>query len=238
MNLLAFDTSTEIMSIAVQRGCGTSAQLWQHNGPGSAQTSTHLIPAILALLTQANLQLTDLQAIVFGAGPGSFTGLRTACAVAQGLGFGSGLPVLPVSTLLAVAEQARWQLGAPQTLAITALLDARMDEWYTADYVFDSGKPILVNGYSLIKPECLCWSEATILAGNVFAVYVGRRPDAAHCVSAWPTAAALLRLAPAMLSAGLAVPAEQALPMYVRDKVAQTTLERASLQAVLPLTVP
>jgi tRNA threonylcarbamoyl adenosine modification protein YeaZ len=82
------------------------------------------------------LTLADLQAIVFGSGPGSFTGLRTACAVAQGLAFGADVPVLPFDTLLAVAEEARWaqvQAGAiaPDTaLTVLALLDARMDEMY------------------------------------------------------------------------------------------------------------
>jgi len=234
MNLLALDTSTDVMSIAVQRGHGPLVQLWQHSAPGGAQTSTHLIPAIQALMAQAQMQLGDLAAIVLGAGPGSFTGLRTACSVAQGLAFGAALPVLPVDTLLAVAEDAYWQLGAPQTLAVTALLDARMDEMYAADYIFDSGVPRLINGYSLIKPENLDWNGSTLLAGNVFSSYGTRLPEQAQQVPAWPTAAALLRLAPALLAAGLAVRAELALPIYIRDKVAQTTQERAAQKSALP----
>ena len=85
MKLLAFDTSTEIMSIAVAH----DAQLWQHTGAGGAQASSTLIPAIQALMAQAGLRLEQLDAIVFGRGPGSFTGLRTACSVAQGLAFGA-----------------------------------------------------------------------------------------------------------------------------------------------------
>jgi tRNA threonylcarbamoyladenosine biosynthesis protein TsaB len=232
MNLLALDTSTELMSIAVQRGLGAQAKVWLHTASGGAQTSTQLIPAIQALMVQADLQFSDLSAIVFGAGPGSFTGLRTACSVAQGLGFGAGVPVLPVDTLMAVAEEARWQMGAPQTLAVTAMLDARMDELYTASYFFESGLCNLVKRYSLIKPECLGWNGTDVLAGNGYAMYANRLPQGAQCVTAMPTAAALLRLAPSLLAAGAAVPADQALPTYIRDKVAQTTLERALAKTV------
>ena len=95
MKLLAFDTSTEHLSIAVSRVLDARVQVWTHDGPGGAMASSTLIPAALALLAQAGLTLRELDAIVFGAGPGSFTGLRTACAVAQGLGYGAGVPLLP-----------------------------------------------------------------------------------------------------------------------------------------------
>ena len=228
MNLLAFDTSTDQMSIAVQRGAGDAAQLWQHTAPGGALTSARLIPEIRGLMAQAQLGFEALDAIVFGAGPGSFTGLRTACSVAQGLGFGAAVPVLPVDTLLAVAQDAWLQLGSPRCLRVTALLDARMDEMYTASYIFDSEKVIYDKHYKLISPENLVWNGLDVLAGNVFAAYGARLNVAdAKRVNALPTAAALLRLAPALLAQGAAVPAEQALPTYIRDKVAQTTQERA-----------
>jgi len=239
MNLLAFDTSTDRMSIALQRGVGSSAQLWQHNAAGGALTSTHLIPEIQRLMAQAGLQFGDLTAIVFGAGPGSFTGLRTACSVAQGLAFGAALPVLPVDTLLAVAEDARLQLGAAPNLQVTALLDARMDELYTASYTFNSDLWIKNKGYSLIHPEDLNWNGADVLAGNVFAAYGERlHTPGAQRVDALPTAAALLRLAPGLLANGAALPADQALPIYIRDKVAQTTLERAAAKAALAVGTP
>lgn len=230
MNLLAFDTSTEQMSIAVQRhGVATP---WQHTAAGGAHSSTHLIPDIQRLMAQAELRFDQLDAIAFGAGPGSFTGLRTACSVAQGLAFGANLPVLPVDTLLAVAEEARVQTGHADPWAVTALLDARMDELYAASYYFDNEKWKQIKGCSLIKPEDLAWDGHSVLAGNVFAAYGARLPDGPGLrVLALPTATAMLRLAPALLAAGTAVSAAQALPSYIRDKVAQTTLERAAAKS-------
>ena len=239
MNLLAFDTSTEVMSVAVQRtdqgvaGAGPAAQCWLHSGPGGALTSTLLIPAIQQLMTQAGLQFPQLDAIVFGCGPGSFTGLRTACAVAQGLAFGAGIKVLPVDTLLAVAEEARWQQARelPRFSAL-ALLDARMEELYAGHYSFDSNKWSKIVRSSLIRPEDLPTVPACTLAGNVFEVYGARlNPAFAQRIEALPTASARLRLAPGLLAAGGAVAPDEALPLYIRDKVAKTTLERAAEKA-------
>lgn len=242
MNLLAFDTSTELMSIAVQCGGdgsnGGKTTVWQHTAPGGAQTSAHLIPAIQGLMAQAKLEFGQLQAIVFGCGPGSFTGLRTACSVAQGLAFGANVPVLPIPTLLAVAEEARHQ-HAPQQAPwqVWALLDARMDEMYAACYEFNGSEWNEIAGGSLIRPEDLVVGAHTVLAGNVFAAYGARlptqAPGATERLEVLPTAAALLRLAPALLAAGGALPADQALPLYIRDKVAKTTLERAVERAAL-----
>jgi tRNA threonylcarbamoyladenosine biosynthesis protein TsaB len=239
MNLLAFDTSTETMSVAVQRsdegvaGAGPAAQRWLHSGPGGALTSSLLIPTIQNLMAQAGLQFSQLSAIVFGCGPGSFTGLRTACAVAQGLAFGAGIKVLPVDTLLAVAEEARWQQAhaLPRFNALV-LLDARMDEMYAGYYLFDSGRWTQINGHSLIRPENLPKLPDCALAGNVFTVYGARlNPALGQRIDALPTASALLRLAPSLLATGCAVAPDQALPLYIRDKVAKTTLERAAEKA-------
>lgn len=235
MKLLAFDTSTERMSIAVQRSDPDAPdQVWQHEATGGAQTSTHLIPVIEQLMTQAALQFTELDAIVFGRGPGSFTGLRTACSVAQGLAFAAQLKVLPVDTLLAVAEEARLA-QAPELASwrVTALLDARMDELYGASYVFDQGRWSQTAVHALLRPEDLALDEFTALAGNVFAAYGARLPATrTQRIAAMPTATALLRLAPDLLAQGGAVRADQALPLYVRDKVAKTTLERALEKSV------
>lgn len=246
MKLLAFDTSTEIMSIAVQREVDGVAQVWQHTGAGGAQSSATLIPTIQRLLGQAGLRLAELDAIAFGRGPGSFTGLRTACSVAQGLAFGAsakardgaGVKVLPIDSLLAVAEEARYQQGAgPGPFRVVALLDARMDEMYAAWYEFAGAQWALQKEESLIRPEALALAldAGWVLAGNAFAVYGERLPalPAAPRLEALPTATAMLRLAPALLAAGHAVPPEQALPRYIRDKVAKTTLERAAEKAAL-----
>ena len=227
MHLLAFDTSTERLSIALQVG----ARLYVHEGAGGAQASITLIPAICTLLADAGVRLAALDALVFGHGPGSFTGLRTACAVAQGLAFGAGggtgLPVLPVNTLLAVAEQARGEQGCHQVLAA---LDARMNEVYWAPCVWqgtDRGWELQGDGAAgavrLTAPTQVERPVDFVLAGNATAVPGPQLP-------AWPTATALLRLAPGLLEGGQAVAAAQALPLYVRDKVAQTMAERAAAQ--------
>lgn len=242
LKFLAFDTSTDRLSIAVTNG----GQVWQHSGPGGAQASTTLIPAILALLAEAGLRLGELDALAFGRGPGSFTGLRTACAVAQGLALGAnggaGIPVLPIDTLIAVAEEARFQwagagnsVAAAPRLQVTALLDARMSEMYVQRYAWADGSWTPITDCALIRPEELVLaSDTDLLAGNVFGVYADRLPaDLASFaqIEALPTATALLRLAPAWAAAGHCVDAALALPLYVRDKVALTTEERAQVKA-------
>lgn len=251
MRLLAIDSSTDTLSVALGSGA-PGDPLWQHTGPGAAQASTSLLPAIQALLTQADWPLASLDAIVFGRGPGSFTGLRTACAVAQGLAYGAssaarplGLPVLPVDTLLALAEAARSQrLANHQTVppVIAALLDARMGEWYVALYAnHPQGLALapleaprlcapadLAEHLRLGLPPPLSLSAGDcLLAGNVIDSGAAALEGlAGPRERALPTAAALLALAPALLAAGQAVVAQDALPLYVRDKVALTTAER------------
>lgn len=223
--LLAFDTSTGILSIALAvpgraMACATL--------PGAAEASGTLLPTIRAMLAEAGVALSSLDAIVFGRGPGSFTGLRTACSVAQGLGFGSGLPLLPVDTLLAVAEEARADAGAAR---VVALLDARMDEVYAARYEHDGTQWHEREGPALMRPEDVEVPTGWRIAGNAAAVYGARLASHEDAIAALPTATALLRLAPGLLAAGRAVDAGDALPLYIRDKVAQTTEERAAVRA-------
>jgi tRNA threonylcarbamoyladenosine biosynthesis protein TsaB len=232
LNLLAFDTSTEVMSVAVQRGGPGSHEPLQHEATGGAQASAALIPAIQELLERAGLRLGQLDAIVFGRGPGSFTGLRTACSVAQGLAFGAGLPVLAADTLMAVAEEAHHREGATQVVAV---LDARMDEVYCAAYAYGAGRWQQQGEFSVVPPEEVAVPAGWVLAGNAFAAYPGRLPATAAQIQALPTAAALLRVAPALIAAGQATSAAHALPLYIRDKVAQTTEERAALRAAMPI---
>lgn len=154
--------------------------------------------------------------------------------MAQGLAFGAGILVLPVDTLLAVAEEARSHNAAEaDTCRVLALLDARMDELYAAHYEFADGGWTQCEDYELLRPELVTLQASQVLAGNVFAAYGERLPVAPEvpCWSALPSAAAMLRLAPALLAAGHAVPPQQALPRYIRDKVAKTTLERAAEKA-------
>jgi tRNA threonylcarbamoyladenosine biosynthesis protein TsaB len=223
LNLLAFDTSTETMSVAVLRG----DVVREHESAGGAQASTGLIPAIQQLLADAGLRLAELDAIVFGRGPGSFTGLRTACSVAQGLAFGSGVAVLPVETLLAVAEAARAKAGADRVVAV---LDARMDEVYWGAYEFAAGQWQRVGEISLGAPESVAVPHGWALAGNAFAAHSTRLPAVGACIEALPSARALLSVAPALIAAGAAGSAAAALPLYIRDKVALTTNERAALR--------
>ncbi|MBV8618494.1 MAG: tRNA (adenosine(37)-N6)-threonylcarbamoyltransferase complex dimerization subunit type 1 TsaB [Curvibacter sp.] len=223
MKFLAFDTSTEQLSMAVCHGPAT----WHEQAAGGAQSSATLIPGLLALLARAGLRLQELDAIVFGSGPGSFTGLRTACSVAQGLALGAGVPVLPLPTLLAVAEEARTQHGATRVLAT---LDARMDEVYSMPCEWNDGCWTALADIRLQAPESLQLPDGFVLAGNAVAAYPDRLPGAPGC-RVLPQAQALLRLAPAAFAAGQALPPDQALPLYIRDKVAKTTEERDAEKA-------
>ncbi len=239
MKLLAFDTSTEVMSIAVQHGDAVLT----HTGAGGAQASTTLIPAINSLMAQAGLEFAQLDVIAFGRGPGSFTGLRTACAVAQGLAFAGNVKVLPVDTLMALAEEAyqlyRPEPGASPVHSVCAALDARMGEVYYAYYAFNSCSRDILLGYSLKKPSNMELHQGfsgTLLAGNLRPTYDAQLPPAvlaAPNLACLPTASAMLRLAPQLMAAGALVSAQDALPLYIRDKVAQTTAER---EARLPAT--
>lgn len=224
--LLVIDTATETMHLCLVAG----ERLYAVAAEGGASASTTLLPAVQKLLVDAQLQVADLDAIGFGRGPGAFTGLRTACAVAQGLAFGARRPVIAIDTLLAVAEHAR-ALGAGPEL--WALNDARMGEIYAARYAHRAGvwqvvePPVLYTPPALV--ERLARESADVaLAGNALKVHVEalaplrlpRWPDAA------PVAAALAALARTAWARGETLDPEQALPLYVRDKVALTTAER------------
>jgi tRNA threonylcarbamoyladenosine biosynthesis protein TsaB len=230
MNFLAFDTSTEALHLGVRHGDHALTQVH----PGGAHASAHLIPKALRLLAEAGLALRDLDAIVVGQGPGSFTGLRTACAVAQGLAYGADLPVLPIGTLLAVAEEAREGQAA---LNVLSVLDARMGQCYVAAWSHEAGAWHNVSPPALLHPHEVAlppgWHSSIVpvcLAGTGWEGLLPQlQPPPLAAFSARhaaPTAQALMRLAPQALRAGLAVPAEHAMPLYVRDKVAQTTAER------------
>jgi len=228
--LIAFDTATERMTIALRHGDRVVA----HEGEGGARASATLLPAILAMLGEAGIAVADLDAIAFGRGPGAFTGLRTACSVAQGLAFGAGKRVLPIDSLLAVAEDAR---GDATALRLWALVDARMDQIYAAEYEYDAGRWTTRVAPFLTDCEALAgrWQDAppSLVAGNALAVFGARLPTGGAALrgAAAPSALALLRLAEQGWADGAAVDPALALPLYVRDKVADTEAERASLRA-------
>jgi tRNA threonylcarbamoyladenosine biosynthesis protein TsaB len=224
--LLAFDTATERTYIAIE----ARGRIWTHEGAGGARASATFLPEVMALLEEARVRVAELDAVAFGRGPGAFTGLRTACAVAQGLAWGARKPVLPIDTLLAIAEDARDEVV---DLRVWAVLDARMGELYAAEYAHDSTGWHSVAAPMLTTPDQLQqrWDECApdVVAGEALAVF-GSRLDAhgaRRIETAAPRAAGLLKLGRAVQRRGGAVDAALALPLYLRDKVAETTAERA-----------
>jgi len=235
MKLLAFDTSTDRLSIAICDG----ERLWEHQGAGGAQSSSTLIPAIQQGMQALGLQFVQLDAIAFGRGPGSFTGLRTACAIAQGLALGAGVQLLPIDTLLAVAEEARTQHGCT---AVLAVLDARIQEVYHAAYRYEATagghRWTETRALALSAPEAVPPLAGLPVVGNAHAPYPDQLAPGATHLAALPTATALLRLAPQCIQEGGLVAPADALPRYIRDKVAQTTAEREAAKSAAALTLP
>lgn len=239
--LLAIDTSTEFCSVALLVAAGPAAgaasiQTWVRHERTGAVSSTRVLPAVREVLDEAGLAFADCDAIAFGAGPGSFTGLRTATGVAQGLAFGRALPVVPVGTLVACAEAAR--LNAGDTTRVLAVLDARMDEVYWADYAWDgaAGDWRELAPASLAAPADVRVPDAPfVLAGNAAAAFGERLPACARArtidANALPHALPVAHVALRAYRAGRVVPADRAVPEYVRDKVAQTTAERLAARA-------
>jgi tRNA threonylcarbamoyladenosine biosynthesis protein TsaB len=230
--LLAFDTSTEAMGIAL----ALPGRTLVFEGEGGAQASARLIPEILALLARGGCTLRQLDAIAFGSGPGAFTGLRAACSVAQGLALGAGKPVVPVDSLLLVAEDARE--GDATDFDVWVAMDARMDEIYAAHYRWSGRGWQTCRAPSLLAIDALnaLWQRdpPTCVAGTALAAFASRlAPGAAARQVTQPRsrAAALARLARSLWEAGVGVDAALALPVYVRDKVAQTTAERDAARA-------
>ncbi|MEQ1598340.1 MAG: tRNA (adenosine(37)-N6)-threonylcarbamoyltransferase complex dimerization subunit type 1 TsaB [Methylotenera sp.] len=222
MNLLSLDTSTEYLSLALQLGDKTFTH-YQQAGNASSEL---ILPQIQALLEEAKTKLSDLDGIAFGSGPGAFTGVRIACGVAQGLGFGANIPVVGVNTLLALAEAS----GEEQVIAC---LDARMGEIYHAAFIKEK------DGWKEISATKVCKPEASPLltcraagVGSGWVVYgevlgkIYSENLTKILPNITPTAEAILRLAKPIFAAGLAKPASEAAPIYIRNRVALTTQER------------
>ena len=234
-SLLAFDTATERMSIALVTPRGVRL----HDSDGGARASATLIPALLALLALHGIALRQLDAIAFGRGPGAFTGLRTTCAVAQGLAFGANLPVLAIDSLAIVAEDARAQ-GAGDDVWVA--MDARMGEVYAAHYrcASDSDgmrwRTLAAPALYALEAIVAQWRQAPprCVAGSALAAFGARLLDdgaAAQRVAAeCSRAQALATLALAAWRDGPRLDAADALPLYLRDKVASTTAEREAVK--------
>lgn len=180
-----------------------------------------VLPMVDAVLNEVGLRLVDLAGVAFGAGPGAFTGVRIACGVAQGLAFGAGLPVAPVVTLAALAEA----VGSPRVMAC---LDARMGEIYHAAYERRDANWVEVSPPVLCSPESapIIETQGWVGGGSGFDLYreqlaarYGARLTGVQA-GIYPHAREVARLGIDILAAGGGVPAERAVPLYVRDKVA------------------
>ena len=223
LNLLAIETSGDFLSLAVSRDAAVRTL---HIAAGQRHAEL-ILDSIDGLMAEAGIAVRDLNAIAYGAGPGSFTGLRIACGVVQGLALAGSLKVLGVSTLLALAEES----GQPRAIAC---INARMGEVYYAAYRRGAADWEEVHAPGLCKPDMLPLMEGdgwvgcgngflahgaalcTRLGGSLCAV----RPDLA------PTAAAVLRLARTSFERGEGQAPASAVPVYLRNKVALKSSER------------
>ncbi len=217
MKIAAFETAGEWCSVA----------LWLDGEVRAVETRAGqrhgelVLPMLEQLLAQAGLRTADLEAVAFGAGPGSFTGLRIACGVAQGIAFARGLPACGVSTLEALAEES----GANR---VVACLDARMGEVYYAALEKEQG----ARWREVIAAQCVPPARAPrppgagwIGCGSGFAAYGDMGFERVY-PEIHPGATAVARLAAPRLAAGEGVDAARIAPVYLRDKVALTTQER------------
>jgi tRNA threonylcarbamoyladenosine biosynthesis protein TsaB len=225
--ILAIETSTEVASAALLSG----ENMFSRESAGVHTHSETILPMVQSLLREAGATLADCDAIAFGVGPGSFTGVRTACGVVQGLAFGADLPVAPVVTLQAMAQACRELHGARDVLAV---LDARMGEVYWARYRYADG------AWATVVAPVLSTAEQVAPAGDLTAVtacgnglqayaaaFAGRGFAAMH-PEVMPSARQIAVLGSAVAANGGAVPLEQAQPLYLRNKIALTTAERTA----------
>ena len=251
MKLLVLDTSTEYCSAALW----LDGQVRARRVLAEQQHSSLLLPMVDELLRESAISLRQLDGIAYGAGPGSFTGLRIACAVTQGLAFGADLPVVGVSTLESIAEQTgadkvlRQDRPEGECLAaypsrVLTVLDARMAEVYWAAYQRDATHPEGHKGWRCVVEPALALPESVhvpegggwIGAGNGFAALgeVLRPRLAAQLArideSIMPDAAAMAPLAAQAFARGEGMDAALAAPIYLRDKVALTVDERRARQ--------
>jgi tRNA threonylcarbamoyladenosine biosynthesis protein TsaB len=216
MRFAAFETSTEWASVALWLD-GEITGIEERAGN---RHSERVLPMLERLFTMKNVTASQLDAVAFGAGPGSFTGLRIASGVAQGIAHARGIPAIGVSTLEAIAEESGEQ-------RVLACLDARMREVYCSAHERRDG-----GWHELIPASCTAPANVPkppgkgwVGCGNGFAAY-GPMGCARVMPDIHPTAMAIARLAAPRLAAGQGLDAALAVPVYVRDKVAFTEAER------------
>lgn len=223
MRVLAFDTSTEFLSLALLID-GAILVRETHAGQRHSELT---LPLLNVLLTEADVSLRSLDGIAFGQGPGSFTGIRIACGIAQGLAFGADLPLVGISSLLALAAQA-------EASQVIACLDARMSEIYHAAYQIQGEDWIEIHAPGLYSAQAApaLVGQDWVGIGSGFKVADGalRRHYAQQLSQVWderfPHAREIAQLGARRLARGQGVPAWQAAPLYIRDKVALKTSER------------
>ena len=214
---------------------GDSAPQLRHE-PVSAGASQLLLPWIQEMLTQAQINLSDLNAIAVGIGPGAFTGVRLGVAAVQGLAVSANLPVISVASLDAIAAQViktpSFEKRNPSQFAIA--IDARMDEIYWAKYEYLQGMPFAkrIGDIHLSKPEEIDLAQVEYLAGSAIAAYGDRLlantslPTDCLGLEVSVSALGILDCAKQMLKNGQQSDVRQLEPLYVRNKVALTTTER------------
>jgi len=227
MKLLAIETATEACSAALW----IDGALTSRYEVAPREHTRLILPMMDDLLAEAGVRLADLDALAFGRGPGAFTGVRIAAAVIQGAAFGAEIPVVPVSTLAALAQHGL-DAGAPRVLAA---LDARMGEVYWGAFEADAeGLAVAVGPEQVVAPDAVPAPEGQgwCGVGSGWGTYEQiLRERLGACVgevdpAPYPGAVEVARLAVRDFAAGLAVPAEQALPVYLRDKVAEKPKDR------------
>lgn len=219
--ILAFDTTLQACSVALHSG---TAKLFEQRCEPRAHARI-LLPMIDSILARAGLRLSDLDAIAFAQGPGSFTGVRMAASVAQGLAFGAQLPVIPISSL-AIMAQARVAVASDQL--VVPVIDARMGELYAGFYALQNGLMVARHPDSLLVPQ-----KVPALLADMFPLHtiqaIGSGWPLLECDSlqidhhdpgASTSAEHMLALAEHAWQSGAALPAEQAMPVYLRGSSA------------------
>ena len=220
MKLLAIETSSDVGTVALL----VEETLEQQSIATPREQTERILPMIDELLATAGLPLEDLDGIAFGRGPGSFTGLRVAAAVAQGLGLAVNLPLLPVSSLAAMA-QGLWRTEGQERSLVC--IDARMGEVFWGAFEVHDGLAELLGTERLSEPGAVAWTAAGTWGGvgsgfDVYAKLLAPVVAAARSVEPafQPSATDLLPQALADLRGGRTRPAEEATPVYLRDETA------------------